>query len=62
MGYEHTKTDYPFLTSIEYNPSYNFGMKTKSKSWVKLQDTLTQIKRKNTQINNKTNWPAIIRE
>ena len=55
MGYTHTKTDYPFLTSIEYKPSYNFGMKTKSESGVKLQDTLTQIKRKNTQINNKTN-------
>ena len=55
MDYSHTKTDYPFLTSIEYKPSYNFGMKTKSENWVKLQDILTQIKRKNTQFNNKTN-------
>ena len=62
MGYTHTKTDYTFLTSIEYKLSYYFGIKTKSESWVKLQDTLTQIKRKNTQINNKTNWPAFIQE
>jgi hypothetical protein len=55
MGNSHTKTDYPFLTSIEYKPSYNFVMKTISQSWVKLQDKLTQIKRKKTQINNKNN-------
>ena len=53
MGYAHTKTDYPFLTSIEYKPSYNFVMKTKAQSWVKLQELLTQIKRKKTQFNNK---------
>ena len=55
MGYTHTKTDYTFLTSIEYKLSYYFGIKTKSENWLKLQDTLTQIKRKNTQFNNKTN-------
>lgn len=55
MGYAHTKTDYPFLTSIECKSSYNFVIKTKAQSLGKLQELLTQINRKKTQINNKTN-------
>ena len=55
MDCTSTKTDNPFFTSIEYKPSYNFIMKTKFQGCVKLQDILTQIKRKNTQFKNKTN-------